>query len=357
MAVSVCMQLIWNPASHAEESPLPCETVVTESSSQTEEQASAQETEDNQAAVQTEEDAEEQDIVVPIDIMAHRGFKEVFPENTLFSMESAMSVGFNGVEIDVWESENGNLMISHDKTTDRMCGVSDFIWHVNSSNRKNYPIPWNGMDLMIPTFTEVMEFTRDSGATVFLHIKTASGYKLSDDGVKKIIRLIKRYGVQDQVIVFATKEKTVKRFCGQGIRVGRISGNTDREVVNGVADWLYENGGDILFITSMNDIMLPDFGADLVEYCHNRGIKVGTYWTTTLQDLEYLISIGADFALTDYNLIKQYKEAALAGPDETGGQESTESTAETVDQGSADSSAEPVEESSGTIENPGANGQ
>ena len=160
MVVSMCTSMVWDFVSHADESSpasvseetgiLPCET------------------------------ADEPEIAIPIEIMAHRGFKEVFPENTIFAMESAMSSGYNGVEIDVWESENGNLMISHDTTTDRMCGVSDFIWHVNSSNRSNYPIAWNGINLQIPTLTEVMEFARDTGATVFLHIKTAKGYKLSN---------------------------------------------------------------------------------------------------------------------------------------------------------------------------------
>ena len=52
-------------------------------------------------------------------------------------------------------------------------------------------------------------------------------------------------------------------------------------------------------------IRQDDCGRKLVKYCHKRGIQIGTYYTLTYEDYEYLSSIGADFAMSDWYLPDQ----------------------------------------------------
>ena len=50
------------------------------------------------------------------DIIAHRGNKQMAPENTLQAFESAFQSGCNTVELDVHVSADGELVVFHDLT-------------------------------------------------------------------------------------------------------------------------------------------------------------------------------------------------------------------------------------------------
>jgi glycerophosphoryl diester phosphodiesterase len=57
-------------------------------------------------------------------LVAHRGWAARFPENTLLALEEAVSAGARYVEIDIQLSSDGRPVLFHDRTLDRMCGVS-----------------------------------------------------------------------------------------------------------------------------------------------------------------------------------------------------------------------------------------
>lgn len=248
-----------------------------------------------------------------IELVGHRGYSSAYPENTMPAFEGAHESGFSGVEIDIWESDNGDLMINHDSTTDRMSGVSGKIWHVNKSNRDKYMVPYGDTKVNIPTLDEVLKFSKETGTTIYLHIKTSKeGYELSKAGIKKIIKQIKDYKVTDRVIIFSTKAKVVEPFCGKGVRVGRISSLTDRKEVNDIIDWLADHDCDTFIVTKMDFIRQKTFGRSIVKYCHKRDIQIGTYSTKTVDDLKYLMKIGADFAMSNFDLLKPYKEGVSA---------------------------------------------
>jgi glycerophosphoryl diester phosphodiesterase len=62
-------------------------------------------------------------------ISAHRGFSTVAPENTMAALEAAWKTGATAIEIDVWLSSDGELLLMHDRdikhTTDGRGPVSE----------------------------------------------------------------------------------------------------------------------------------------------------------------------------------------------------------------------------------------
>ena len=56
-------------------------------------------------------------------IIAHRGFSSRYLENTLASVDAAVRLGVDLVEIDVQETRDGALVVFHDYRLDRVCGV------------------------------------------------------------------------------------------------------------------------------------------------------------------------------------------------------------------------------------------
>lgn len=54
-----------------------------------------------------------------VEIIAHRGASADAPENTLASMKEAWAQGADAIELDLWLSRDGKLIVFHDKTTKR----------------------------------------------------------------------------------------------------------------------------------------------------------------------------------------------------------------------------------------------
>ena len=51
---------------------------------------------------------------------AHRGWSGLYPENTLLAFQKAIELGVDGFEMDVQLSRDGEVVVFHDETLDRV---------------------------------------------------------------------------------------------------------------------------------------------------------------------------------------------------------------------------------------------
>ena len=57
--------------------------------------------------------------IIEKSLCAHRGFNTVAPENTLPAFASAVALGAQEIEFDLWPTADGQLVVCHDPTVDR----------------------------------------------------------------------------------------------------------------------------------------------------------------------------------------------------------------------------------------------
>lgn len=63
-------------------------------------------------------------------VQAHRGFSEVYPENTLLAIEKGFDAGADRVETDLALTRDGDVVLMHDRTLERTTdgeGITDFL--------------------------------------------------------------------------------------------------------------------------------------------------------------------------------------------------------------------------------------
>ncbi|MGB5604522.1 MAG: glycerophosphodiester phosphodiesterase family protein, partial [Gammaproteobacteria bacterium] len=60
--------------------------------------------------------------MIPV-LVAHRGYMEKYPENSLSSIEAALQAGACMVEFDVQMDANGQLLLLHDDNFKRTAGI------------------------------------------------------------------------------------------------------------------------------------------------------------------------------------------------------------------------------------------
>lgn len=89
-------------------------------------------------------------------IIAHRGYSKNYPENTPAAFNAALSLGADGVELDVHASQDGELMVHHDYYLNSSDASKCLIFQQNSSYIKSLKL---GQGERIPTLAEVFEVT------------------------------------------------------------------------------------------------------------------------------------------------------------------------------------------------------
>ena len=113
-------------------------------------------------------------------VLGHRGYSSSFPENSLLAFRKAIEAGADGVELDVWLTGDGNVIVMHDETIDRTSDMSGRQKEMTLEELKKANI---GMGEKIPTLEEVFEaLPRDALINVELKDR---------DAVERVAKIVK----------------------------------------------------------------------------------------------------------------------------------------------------------------------
>ncbi|WP_142785146.1 glycerophosphodiester phosphodiesterase [Changchengzhania lutea] len=114
--------------------------------------------------------------------IGHRGAKGHITENTLESIQKALDLGVDGVEIDVHLCASGELVVFHDFTLDRMTNGSGEVAKHTLNELKKVKVKGN---YKIPTLSQVLAFV-DKRCLINIELK-------GQNTAKEACRLIKFY--------------------------------------------------------------------------------------------------------------------------------------------------------------------
>jgi glycerophosphoryl diester phosphodiesterase len=130
-------------------------------------------------------------------VIAHRGDHVNVPENTLAAYKNAIKNGVDYVEIDLRTTKDSVLVIMHDATVDGMTNGKGKISDLTYADVRKLKVIDRRKDSMktyaVPRFEEVLQ-TCGNKINIYLDFKDAS--------VQQSYSLIKKYGIEKQVIVY-----------------------------------------------------------------------------------------------------------------------------------------------------------
>ena len=120
---------------------------------------------------------------------AHRGLHKrdkSIPENSLAAFERAASYGY-GIELDVQLSKDGQVVVFHDDTLNRVCGVDARVDEKTYDELSNMSLC--GTEQTIPLFSEVLKTVRGRGPLI---VELKNG-KRNKELCEKTYALLRRY--------------------------------------------------------------------------------------------------------------------------------------------------------------------
>ncbi len=238
-------------------------------------------------------------------MIGHRGYPAKYPESTLEAFNGAFKRGFDGVECDVWETDSDDLLIQHDPTTTRTTGKKQYIWCLSEKSRYGYPIikgafvkNYKSKKLIIPTLEEVLKVVKKNNGWLYLHIKNNRKYYLTDNGVKTIISLLKKYKLTRRTLIFGGMDY-VKPFIGKGFTIGLFASPSSKEQIVTMALWCKKNKVKTLLFANMKRLKLYGSGKKLSKFLKRNNLDFGVYKTLTRKGYRYLRKLGARFSMSD----------------------------------------------------------
>lgn len=135
-------------------------------------------------------------------IVAHRGIWSDAPENSLLSIRRAIEAGYDVVEIDVRRTADGEFVLLHDDTLERMAGVDREPEQMTLAELTSLPLrnrdggPDNPFTAeKLPSLRDVFDLTRDN---IFIHLDIKHRHVIPE-----VLAFAKNMGVGDQVDFWA----------------------------------------------------------------------------------------------------------------------------------------------------------
>jgi glycerophosphoryl diester phosphodiesterase len=133
--------------------------------------------------------------------IGHRGAKGYGLENTLYSFAKAMQLGCDMIEFDLRFTKDKEIVVFHDRTLKRMCGVKKKLKDLTLAEVKKLKV--SGVE-NIPTYAEVLDFV---GRKVLLDIE------IKEKGMEEmVVEELKKRKLVNNVIISSFNSKILARI-------------------------------------------------------------------------------------------------------------------------------------------------
>ncbi len=243
-------------------------------------------------------------------VLAHRGWRGLYPENTMLAFRKAAELPIDGLEIDIHQTKDGVLVVCHDETVDRTTDGNGRIQdHTLAELQRldagyrftldfGQTFPFRGRGVVIPTLAEVFENFPDLWINIDMKQETPSL-------VPDFVNLIRQHNVAHRLCVGSFSNKTVADFRRACPEVARTASHAEtlRWFVLGKLrlDRLFWGDGQVLQIPELDEgsglrLVTPRS----VQAAHRHNIAVHVWTVNEPADMQRLLNMGVDGLISDY---------------------------------------------------------
>ncbi len=151
-------------------------------------------------------------------MVAHRGYRAKYPENTKVAFENAINIGAKMIELDVSLTKDRQVVVIHDDTLERTTNGKGAINCFTLAELKKldagswYDPQFKGE--RIPTLEEVLDLVKDR---TLMNIELKEIYYEEQDSTdtieNQVINLVRKKGMEQAVIISSFEIKYLERLC------------------------------------------------------------------------------------------------------------------------------------------------
>jgi glycerophosphoryl diester phosphodiesterase len=241
-------------------------------------------------------------------VIAHRGGKGLWPENSLFAFERASDLGVDMLEMDLHLSSDGELVVIHDRTLNRTTNgqgrvaehsltqlqALDAAYNWTADGGQSYP--YRGQGIRIPTFTEVLQRFPDAAKVIEM--------KVPDVGMEAALcKALQSHQQIDRVVIGSFYDRSLQLFREQCPGVATSAGPGSVRMLVAL-NWV---GLGSLLSPSYQALQIPEAhdglliaSPSLFKTASGRGLNIQMWTINEQADMRRLLDKGAHALITDY---------------------------------------------------------
>ena len=208
-------------------------------------------------------------------LTGHRGAAELEPENTRLSIQKAIDLSVDQVEIDVHLTRDQHLVVIHDATVDRTTDGQGAVADFTLVEIKRLDA---GKGERIPTLQEVIDLVRGK---VVLQIELKG-----PDTAEPVVRAVERNNIESEVLLtsFVHERLREARQLNPSLALGALWSNPPADACEQAIDM----GAEAIHIQHQN------IDAQLVRKAHAHGLKIRAWNPDTVEEIQRAIDLGVD---------------------------------------------------------------
>jgi len=239
-------------------------------------------------------------------VWAHRGASGYAPENTLPAFQKAIEMGADGIELDVQMTKDGELVILHDETVDRVTDgtgwVKDYTYEELSKLNASNKYPKYGK-VKIPTLKEVYLLMKDTDLMINVELK--NGIVFYERLEEKVMELTREMGMENRIIYSSFNHYSVMKLkkLDPTVRTGFLYEDGYLDMPEYAARHQVE-----ALHPAVYNLQYPDF----IKDCKDRGIEIRTWTVNAKEEMMFLCESQIEAMITNYpdvarNVVEEYE--------------------------------------------------
>ena len=246
-----------------------------------------------------------------IEVIAHRGYSAVAPENTLAAVRAAIDAGADAVEWDLHTASCGTPVLFHDVHLGRTTnGFGPVRRRTMGQLRALDAGSWFSGDFAgepVPSFEEALALVRPTSLDVYAEVK---GYRELED-LDRMVTIVEAAELVDRVRFISLDFGIVDRIAGRNadLRVAWVVGDAD------VADTAISRAaglGERAMVDWDRRLVLAD--PSLVERTREVGADVAVWTVNEIDEADALYDAGVRrFTTNEVTRLLEWKERRSEG--------------------------------------------
>ncbi|MEG3846646.1 glycerophosphodiester phosphodiesterase family protein [Microcoleus sp. herbarium19] len=232
-----------------------------------------------------------------LEIIAHRGFSSIAPENTLAAFSRAIARGASSIEFDIQLSADSVPVIFHDAALDRITGVSGKVRDKNLSQLQTLDAgKWFSEQFMgqkIPTLKEALTILKNVDKFLYFDVKPHCEW--SDTEVADFVNTLNGAGIQHKCVITSFSDGFLGqvRRLSDGLAIGHIVANLEAYKTQ-LAEAVAHRDN---LISSQYRILLEN--PALIAESRSQGIDIAAWTVDDRSDMQKLIDLGITRIVTN----------------------------------------------------------
>jgi glycerophosphoryl diester phosphodiesterase len=218
-------------------------------------------------------------------VFAHRGGSALAPENTMEAFANGLSLGADGIELDVHLSSDGLVVVNHDATVDRTTSGRGAVAHMTAGELAR---------LKVPSLADVLAEFRDARVVIELKVN-------SKQLARALIDVVRRTNAVERICVGSFGLRVLRAVRGLE---PAIATSAAREEVRWALyqSWVRRAPHNVGYA----GLQVPEFSGTtrvvsprFVDLAHGAGRFVHVWTVDTEEDARRLLGWGVDGLITD----------------------------------------------------------